>query len=290
MTGYLSRRNRQRSKMKAGRKALFLDMDGTVLDDARQISEGNVRALKQAIEAGHEVIVTTGRPVASAKLLLRNYGLDRIGCRYVIACNGGMVLDTQTGEILSQKTIPLEYMKKLTEEARRQKLYLQTYAGEDVLSERDDENLAYYIKRSGMGAKVVPDMLEALVEEPCKALAIDLYSPKPLEQFVASMAEWAEGKLDMYLSSRKYLEIVPSGVCKGDALTEFCARMGILLENSIAAGDEQNDISMLRAAGIGCAVANAQAEVKAAADYVTERDNNQSAMEEIVERFVCRGL
>lgn len=94
----------------------------------------------------------------------------------------------------------------------------------------------------------------------------------------------------MYFSSRDYLEMVSEGVSKGAALRMFCEWMGIPLENSVAAGDESNDLSMLKAAGVGCAVANAQAEVKQAADYVTEQDNNHSAIAEIVEKFVLPGM
>ena len=66
----------------------------------------------------------------------------------------------------------------------------------------------------------------------------------------------------------------------------FCAKMGIPIINSVSAGDENNDISMIKSAGIGCAVANARPEVKAAADYVTERDNNQAAIAEIIKKFM----
>jgi len=272
--------------MSVNRKALFLDMDGTTLDDKSRMSEENIQALAKTIEAGHEVVITTGRPMASAKLLLKKYGLDQIGCRYVIAFNGGMVLDAKKGEVLFQQTIPNSQMREMIFEARRQGVYIQTYEGEFVLSERDDENLHHYVGKNGMTYRLVPDLAEGLSEESCKALAIDIHSPKPLEAYAAKMADWAADKIDMYLSCREYLEIVPKGICKGKAVEAFCERLGIPLENSVSAGDEQNDISMLEVSGVGCAVANAQPEVIAAADYVTERDNNHSAVAEIVEKFI----
>lgn len=73
---------------------------------------------------------------------------------------------------------------------------------------------------------------------------------------------------------------------KGEALKAFCKRLEIPIANSLAAGDENNDISMIKAAGTGCAVANARPEVKAAADYVTLADNNQGAVREIIEKFM----
>lgn len=261
-------------------------MDGTTLDDARQISDENIEALRKAVEAGHEVIVTTGRPAASAKMLLHSYGLDRIGCRYVIAFNGGMILDCKTGEVIFSQTMPLEQVKELVFQARKAGVYLQTYEGDAVLAERDDENLEQYTKKTGMRPKPVPDLAEALCEEPCKVLIIDLHDQKPLLAFAGQIEEWARDKADMYFSCAEYMEIVPKGICKGKALLGFCKKYGIPVEQTVAVGDENNDISMIRAAGVGCAVANALEHVKAEADYVTERDNNHSAITEVVERFI----
>lgn len=268
------------------KKVLFLDMDGTTLDNSHRMPEENIQALRKAIEAGHEVVITTGRPTESAKLLLETYGLDRIGCRYVIAYNGGMMLDCLTGEILFSRTIPLNQVRELALRARKAGIYLQTYEGGAVLSERDDENLKQYTDKTGMRPKPVKDLAEALKEEPCKALMIDLHDQKPLIAFREQIRDWAEDKLDMYFSCAEYMEIVPKGICKGDALLAFCKRFGILPEQTIAVGDENNDISMIRAAGVGCAVANALPHVKAEADYVTGRDNDHGAVAEVVERFI----
>ncbi len=268
------------------KKALFLDLDGTTLDDDSRMPEANLNALKRTIDAGHEVVITTGRPTASALILDEKYGLSEIGCRYMIAYNGGMILDMETGEVLFQKTISRPVMERLILQARDEEVYLHTYEGDQVLAERDDENLAFYVNRNGMKKKVVPDLIAALDEESCKALAIDLHSSERLEQFAEHVRAWGSDDLDLYLSCREYLEIVAKGICKGDAVRAFCQRTGISLKNTVSAGDELNDISMLEAAGVGCAVANARPEVKRAADYITKRDNNEAAIEEIVERFL----
>lgn len=286
MTGYLSRQNQQKSKRIMKKKVLFLDMDGTTLNDEHQMPEENIEALQKAVQAGHEVVITTGRPTASAKLLLETYGLDRIGCRYVIAFNGGVMLDCRTGEVIFSKTMPLEQVKELAYQARKAGVYLQTYEGDAVLAERDGEELAQYTKKTGMRARPVPDILEALHEEPCKALIINLHDQKPLLAFAEQMEEWARDKVDMFFSCAEYMEIVPKGISKGNALRAFCEKYGILAEQTIAVGDESNDISMIQAAGVGCAVANAMEHVKKEADYVSERDNNHSAVAEIVERFM----
>ncbi len=268
------------------KKALFLDMDATTLNDEKQIPEVNMEALRKCIQAGHEVVVTTGRTLSSVEGLKASSGLGSLGCRYVIACNGGALMDCMENKLMFEETIPLEYVYHLVDAAREEGLYIQTYLEGKVLSEREDENLNVYLSRTNMKALVVPDIKARLRERPCKMLAIDIKKEEKLHAFAEKMAVWSEGKVDMYFSSREYLEIVPKGVNKGAGMIKFCELMGIPLSCTIAAGDENNDISMIRAAEVGCAVANGLDQVKAEADYVTSRDNNQGAVAEIIERFV----
>ncbi len=261
-------------------------MDGTTLDDDKQLSEANLDALCRAVKAGHEVVITTGRTHSSAGYLREHYGLDRIGCRYMIVYNGAAILDCETGKLLYSKTIPVEYAARMIDAAREEGVYLHSYTEKKVLTERDDENLAVYLKRTSMEAEIVPDLKKAVDRPPYKLLAVEVRDPDRLLAFKQNQSSWIKGKVDMYFSCREYLEVVPEGVSKGAALQMFCKMREIPIEHTIAAGDEGNDLSMLRAAGIGCAVANAQEEVKKTADYVTEQDNNHSAVAKIVERFL----
>lgn len=268
------------------KKVLFLDMDGTTLDDKQRISEENTQALRRVAQAGHEVVIATGRTYSSAAYLRKHYGLDRIGCRYMIVCNGAAILDCETGEFLFSRTLPLEHAYNLIDAARREGVYLHTYASDKVLTEQDDENLAHYISRTNMEVLIVPDLKAALKAPPYKMLGINVHEQKALCRFRDMLSGWSEDKVDMYFSCAEYLEFVPKGISKGAALRIFCERMDIPAKNTVAAGDENNDISMIKAAGVGCAVANASENVKASADYVTVRDHNHSAVAEIAERFM----
>ena len=269
-----------------GKKVLFLDMDGTTLNDQHEIPEENLKAMEEAARAGHDVVVTTGRPEASAKNLMAKYCLDQVGCRYVIANNGGTILDYQTGEILFSTGLPLPWVKELVEEARRQDVFIQTYAGDRVVAEKEDEGLDYYAKKNGMERLVVPDIMAVLEREPGKALLIDMHDHERLEKYKAAMENWSLGKVEMYFSSREFLEVVPRGINKGNAVRAYCEMFHIPVSDTIAAGDEQNDLPMILAAGVGCAMANAVDEVKAGADYITENDNNHSAVAEIIRKFM----
>ena len=159
-------------------------------------------------------------------------------------------------------------------------------AGDKVVAEKENEGLDYYAKKNGMERLVVPDIMAVLEREPGKVLLIDMHDRSRLEKYKNSMEEWGRDKVEMYFSSREFLEVVPKGINKGNAVRAYCDMFHIPAANTVAAGDEQNDLPMILAAGVGCAAANAVDEVKAGADYVTENDNNHSAVAEIIRKFM----
>ena len=268
------------------KKALFLDLDGTLLTDDKKIPEGNRRALEQMLAAGHSVIITTGRPLSSALLEARELGLTGEGC-YLIAYNGGLLYDTANRKVIFEKTIPLPLVYDVFDEANARGVHIQTYDDTDVVVEPrcDNDIVRYYCGRIGMTHRVIDD-IRHLEKEPVKMLLIDLESrdhTEPLRQWII---EKHGGDLDGFFSSSAYLEIVSKGLDKGSALEQMAGLLHIPMENTISAGDAENDVPMIRAAHLGCAVANAVPECRAVADYITERDNNHDAVAEIIEKFI----
>lgn len=266
-------------------KALFMDLDDTLLSDDKTVSPKNREAITAALSRGHSVIVTTGRPVKSGKKVVRELGLVMPGC-YMIAFNGSVLYDCAADRILKEKTVPLTYVKRLFDEAKKAGIYIQTYDKEDILTERYTKELAFYIKQTGMTYRILPDTGSAITQEPYKTLLISLESRQALEAFQREQERWTKGKLNSFFSSSAYLEYCPVGVDKGAAVLEFCEYFGLPIERTVAVGDEGNDVSMIKAAQIGVAVQNAVDAAKEAADYVTKRDHNQDAVAEVIERFL----
>jgi len=267
------------------RKIIFLDLDGTLLNDQKEFTDGNRKAIQKALEAGHSVVVATGRPLVSAVAQAENLGLTGKGC-YVISFNGGEIYDTENKKSIYRKTVPLPYVRYIFDAAKEMGLHCQTYNDVEILTEADTPALQSYMKSIKVRGRIVPDIIEALDKEPVKMIVIDLNDHDKLLRFRDMTAEWCEGKLDRFFSSPQYLEHVAPGISKGAAVRILCEYLGIPLANTIAAGDAENDISMIEAAGIGVAMANAAPEVKAAADYVTKRTNNEEGVSEIIGRFL----
>ena len=268
------------------KKALFLDLDGTLLTDDKRIPDCNREAIDEMLTQGHSVIITTGRPLLSAAHQAEMLGLTSEGC-YLIAFNGGVLYDTAKKDVIYRSTLPLDAVVRCFREAERRGIHIQTYSEDKVLVEPrcDNDIIRLYCSRILMEHGVIPDISE-LRDEPVKMLIIDLNDPAPLEEFRRWISSWAEGEIDTFFSSNEYCEIVKKGLNKGNALRQMAGLIGVDIADTIAAGDAVNDLPMIKAAGIGCAMSNATADVKEAADYVTERDNNNSGVAEIIERFI----
>ena len=268
------------------KRLLFLDLDGTLLNDAKQITPLNREALNTALQRGHAVIIATGRPLKSTMEQARNLGLDRPGC-YSISYNGALIYDWGQNTQVYKRALPIPAVLRLFAQAKKMGVHLQTYDTWDVLVEPDcdDEEVRRYCQVIRMDYRVVEDMTTALTEEPVKCLAINYNEKSGLLAFRDWIRENLAEEVDCFFSCDQYLEIVPKGMSKGDAVVRLCDMLQVDVADSVAAGDAANDLSMIQAAGIGVAMANGMEEVKAAAQYITKNDNNHDGIAEVVEQF-----
>lgn len=269
------------------KKIIFLDIDGTLMDDQKRVPPYNMCAIKEALEQEHKVVICTGRPLCSAKKLFPMLGLEGDGC-YAITYNGALIYDIYNQKTLFKQTLPIEYVKYIFQKAKEHKVYMQTYSDDEVLCHNDTKEGQDYSTRLKIERAIVPDVFEAMQnEEPCKTLAIaDGYNHKLLEDFREVFRDWAPGKVDIFFSCYEYLEFVPVGVSKGAAIRFLAEYLKIPMENTIAVGDAENDIPMIEAAGLGVAMKNASNEIKKYADYITELDNNQGGVGEVIHKYM----
>lgn len=275
--------------MEMNAKILFLDLDGTLLNSRKEISPGDRWAIEKALSLGHRVVIASGRPLHSALFQAHRLGLDGPGC-YVIAYNGAVIYDCSAGRELCRRALAMEDLYALFDEAGRRGIHIQTYDQSHVLVEPrcDDGLIRDYCALTKTEFRVIGDVRRDVVQPPCKALMIG-EEREPLEGMARWIGERMAGRVDCFYSSRLFLEAAPAGTNKGVAVRELCRALGIVVEESVAVGDEANDISMLQAAGLGVAMRNATLEVKAAAGYVTERDNDHDGVAEVVRRYFLDG-
>ena len=268
------------------KKILFLDLDGTLLNDEKEVTPENRAAIDQAIAMGHAIVVSTGRALVSAKKQVERLGLTKKGC-YAITSNGALICDTHSWEIVFQTGVSRDLIRPCFEEAYAFGLHAQTYTRDYAVCEKAGREMEYYSRTTLLPYRVVEDAAAALTEDPVKLLFIDLDNKQNLINFQKHMEPFArEHGLDMFFSCDYYLEFLPHGINKGSGVRFLSRLLQVSPANTIAAGDAENDITMLETAGTACVMANAAPGMESYADYITRRDNNHSGVAEIIEKFL----
>ena len=281
-------RQQERDEQSMNKKMIFLDLDGTLLDDEKNLPQVNREAIAAALAAGHKVLICTGRPLCSAIKLLPEFGLDRQGC-YAITYNGGLVYDAGAQKVVYKKTLSMEQVKFLFEKAAEYGgIHIQTYTDDGFICEADTKEGQDYERIIKAERKVVKNVIDELAgRNPCKVLAIAHgYDRERIEGFRRSMVEHCEGRLEVYFSSAHYLEFMPLGIDKGNAIRWMSEFLGIPMEHTIAVGDAENDITMIQTAAVGAVMKNADQKIKQYGNYITEKNNNEGGVAEVIYKFM----
>ena len=266
------------------RKLFLTDLDGTLLNDRKELTDGNRKQIERILKEGHAVCLSTGRALKSALIQAERLGLMKDGC-YIIAFNGGQIYDIGKKYILHSEVIPPGLTRLCFDEASDFGINIQAYDPEYVLSEKEHPDQERYCALQGLAWKIVPDITEYLTAGTPKMLATDIRTPDHVVAFRERLQPKVEGRLDLFQSQKDYLEIVPPGVNKGNALRTLCEYLQIPVSHTIAAGDAENDLQMLKAAEIGVCMINGTEATKKEADYVTTLDNNHDGVAEILEKY-----
>ena len=263
-------------------KLFFFDLDGTLLDDGKKITPDTFAALERISGAGHRIILCSGRPLSNVLKVHDELGLNRLGGTAVIGCNGAEAFDCGTGRTLFKEGLSLETVRKVFALADRFGVHVQTYRRDAVVCRRECPETEYYQRYVRMNFLTAEDPVSLLDEEPGKCLAIDLDGKSArLSLLRQALADELGEEADAFLSNPYYLEIISRRAGKGRAVTRTAGLLGVPCENTIAAGDSGNDISMLEAAGISIAMCNGTAltpELTGAAHFITSKDNSHDGL------------
>ena len=268
------------------KKAIFLDIDGTILSSDHNVPRINKTMIHKAIDEGHTVVINTGRPVKGAFDVIEKLEFYKPGC-YLLSYNGSILYDCHKKEIVKMNCLDADMVIKVLKAAIEAGIHCHTYDEEQILMPLgNDAELDFYRKITRLPyLQNVPfdDFSKYNLQ---KVMLIDVDDHEKLERFKAEHEEEFSEYFQCFFSDPRYLEFVKKGVNKGTAIFEFCKEFGINVEDTIAVGDEENDIDMIKAAHIGVAMRNAKDSVKKVADVITQKDNNQGGVAEIIEKYV----
>lgn len=263
-------------------KMLFLDLDDTLLSSDLSISEENLNAIRRASEIGVKVVICTGRGIFSVKHIAEQFKIEWDNC-YIICLNGGAVYKGYPPALIKERLFNSKAAALIYETAKKYGIDVQIYRDDKLILETMSERVKMYIDRLNADFMLV----ERIMDYEGDIAKILLNGPNDvLLKVEKELNKVLKDKFNVFFSNPNYLEFTGIGTTKGEAMAQLSQEIGISTDQTIAMGDSFNDISMLRAAGLGVAVRNAVDPLKAEADYITKNTHDESAVAEVINRYV----
>jgi Cof subfamily protein (haloacid dehalogenase superfamily) len=264
-------------------KALALDLDGTLTNSNKEISDTNKEAIHDAIREDTKIILASGRPEIGVIPVAKELDLFRLG-GYILSYNGGKIVECKSGRVIRSKTIPTDCYPLICEACREYGITLVSYDSEGIVTEDDEsEYLEKEERCCGCKARKVDNLIDALKEPVIKFLAMgDHEELIPLRDY---LNDTLGDQINAFFSEPFFLEITAKGIEKASSLELLNQVLGISSDELIACGDGFNDISMLRYAGMGVVMDNASDEIKQYGDYIAP-SNDCDGVAHVIRRFI----
>lgn len=266
---------------------IAFDMDGTLLDSAKHVLPSSIEAIRRAQDAGKTVVICTGRCPG----MLRGNADELSLIRYAICSSGAVVYDLAEKRIMSERSFDPADLRACFEALGDEDAFIEIFSGDDPYYSKGPLE---HLDRYGMGIYeplfrqncIGVDDIRAFAADDTKKfqkLLFHLSSPE-----VAARVTERLSSIDVVVAPAEMasLEISPAGVDKGVGLYDLADLLGIDRAATIGVGDSDNDLGMLRAAGLGLAMANARECAREAADVTLELDNDHGGCAEAIDRFL----
>ncbi len=269
-------------------KLIAIDLDGTLLDSKKHLSDTNRHALIQCIQHGIWIVPCTGRTVHGIPEEIRNIS----GIRYAITTNGAVIEDMEENVLIDTQLLSWELALELLNLVDYYRVMYDPYIDRRGITEpRFYDHLTEYGLSTELQEMVYqtrdvhPDIIEFVKKSGKPAEKINLFFPDMEER--ARLRAELEKRGDILVTSSipNNLEINALGATKGDALLRLASHLGISGKQTMAIGDGENDFSMIQKAGTGVAMKNGSKELRGAADYITDT-NDENGVASAISRLV----
>lgn len=265
-------------------KLLVLDIDGTLLNSQKQISQQTLDAILQAKKQGTIIVIASGRPTNGVLPLARQLDLMSSD-NYILSFNGANIINVRTMERVFTQSIPQEHLQTIYDFKVEHNLPLITYTDTHIVT---DDNVNEFITKemtiNNMPLQQVPNLINVIDFAPTKFLGCD--EPDKLQQ-LEPIAAAAFPFASVYRSEPFFLEIMPKNVDKAYSLSKLLDILHIDKSEMICCGDGFNDKTMIQYAGLGVAMANAQPQVKEVADFITD-SNDEDGIAKVIHEFILK--
>ena len=258
-------------------KLIAIDLDDTLLDSALKIPARVKEAVKKAADTGTYIVLCTGRVLKGSR---RFY--DELGLKTAMVTTGGAEIYDADGTCIYKQTVDPAIVRELLAFAQENNVHFQVYIGGDLVYHEKNKYLEGYETANGFKGIEMPNLLELEEIRTPKVLLIS--DPERMDGLQAAAKERFP-MLNVNRSKPTYIEFSSPGVSKGDALKFVAAYHGVKEAETIAIGDAEIDIPMIKAAGLGVAVANATPITKQAADIICP-SNDENGVAFVIEKYI----
>ncbi|MFC0301234.1 sugar-phosphatase [Virgibacillus soli] len=265
-------------------KLIAIDIDGTLLNDQKQITQEVKDAIQAAKKKGVKIVICTGRPIVGVHDILEQLQL-RDKNDYVITFNGALVQHTYSNEVISKIALTSNDLQDLYELSMELDVPMHFFDSENLYTPNKDINKYTVYEASANDIPLKYRMLNEVsdyIQIP-KVMFID--EPERLDKVIIEIPDSWKEKYTFVKSAPFFLEILHPSVSKGNAVKQLAEKFSIKREEVICIGDGENDLSMIEYAGCGVAMANAEPIVKEAATLQT-LSNNENGVAVAIEKLI----
>lgn len=266
-------------------KLLALDMDGTLLNSRKEITQPTADAINRLLERGVHVVFASGRNLPEMGYIHRV--LNKI--RYGILISGGLVYDFAVDKTIAVHPVPFDDIMKIIDVGLDERAMIHLHTVKDsIVAARDVSHMADFMMGiyQSMFDRIcikVDDIKAYAIEHSSEVIKVNLYHRSP-ESRQRSVDRIKHLELEPVFAEGSSLEATPRGVTKASGLIELCRALDIPLEQTVAIGDAPNDREILKTAGLGIAMGNADDDIKKIAGFVT-LDNDHDGIAHAIEKF-----
>ncbi len=260
---------------------ISIDMDGTLLSDDMTIHKDNIEAINYCLQNDIKVVLNTGRSFTIAEPILKNYKLNEL-LDHSIFLQGSTIYDLKSKESIYSSFMNKNEIQQLQNHLETFDIGILYYEDEIVYVHKDHESVSIYESI----ASYIPDRkhLSAVTGDLSKLLIIA--SPELVEKIVDTLPDGLQNKYSHFYSHTHFYEFTNLNTSKGLALKRLCDTLSIDIKDTLAIGDNGNDLSMIQIAGVGATLSNGIDSLKQHCDYISAKDNNNGGVAEIINKFV----
>jgi len=268
-------------------KLAVFDLDGTLLDRHHEISEENLLAIKKIESKGCKIVIATGRP----DMLVKEYVKKLDVLEPVISCNGAMIRNPFTKEVVFKKVIPKEDVQGIIELCQRDHHIYMVYT-EDAIISTDNYRTQYFIERNqklekDCRANFIIEESASYIAETYEVYKILVIEKDPDKYLKMNDKFKSFSELTKVQSASGFYDIMPINTSKKQAIDHLIDHYHIDISEVVAFGDNYNDLEMLKHAGTAITTANGVAVVKEIADFISV-DHNESGVSYAINTFLLK--